>query len=195
MLSNFRSTGNRNLFWHCWWQPRMRCYIQGASRFLLFNSIWWRWSVSNSGNHLLIHFNAQTVRVNYLLEGNSSLLGIICCIRKVFRQVLNISRAGDTTTSLSSLFQYSVTLTVGKFYYMFVWNFCVSIQAHCLLSCHWTLPKRARSHPLDTCLQIFISIDEISPSVVFSRLNSPGSLSWSSYRRITAVSVPPLDSE
>jgi len=38
------------------------------------------------------------------------------------RQVLNISREGDSTTSLGSLFQCSVTLRVKKFFLMFSWN-------------------------------------------------------------------------
>jgi len=43
------------------------------------------------------------------------------------RQVLNISREGDSTTSLGSLFQGSVTLRV-KFFLMFRWNFlCFSL--------------------------------------------------------------------
>ena len=39
------------------------------------------------------------------------------------RQVLNISREGDSTTSLGSLFQCSITLRVKKFFLMFSWNF------------------------------------------------------------------------
>jgi len=42
--------------------------------------------------------------------------------------VVNISREGDSTTSLGSLFQSSVTLRVKKFFLMFRWNFlCFSL--------------------------------------------------------------------
>ena len=39
------------------------------------------------------------------------------------RRVLNISREGDSTTSLGSLFQCSVTLRGKKFFLMFRQNF------------------------------------------------------------------------
>ena len=42
--------------------------------------------------------------------------------RTASRRVLNISREGDSTTSLGSLFQCSVTLRVKKFFLMFRWN-------------------------------------------------------------------------
>ena len=48
--------------------------------------------------------------------------------RTLSRQVLNISREGDSTTSLGSLFQFSVTLRGKKFFLMFRWNFlCFSL--------------------------------------------------------------------
>ena len=49
------------------------------------------------------------------------------------RWVLNISREGESTASLGSLSQCSVTLTVKKFLSMLVWNFlCSSL---CLFNC------------------------------------------------------------
>jgi len=42
--------------------------------------------------------------------------------RTVSRRVLNISREGDSTASLASLGQGSVTLRVKKFFLMFSWN-------------------------------------------------------------------------
>ena len=48
--------------------------------------------------------------------------------RTASRQVLNISREGDSTTSLGSLFQGSVTLRRKKFFLMFRRNFlCFSL--------------------------------------------------------------------
>ena len=43
--------------------------------------------------------------------------------RTLSRWVLNISREGDSTTSLGSLFQCSITLRGKKFFLMFRWNF------------------------------------------------------------------------
>jgi len=41
---------------------------------------------------------------------------------------LSISREGDSTTSLGSLFQCSATLQIKKFFLMFSWNFlCFSL--------------------------------------------------------------------
>jgi len=49
--------------------------------------------------------------------------------RTLSRRVLNISREGDSTTYLGSLFQCSVTLRVKKFFLMFRWNFlCFSLS-------------------------------------------------------------------
>jgi len=39
------------------------------------------------------------------------------------RQVLDISKEGDSTIPLGSLFQCSATLKVKKFFLMFRWNF------------------------------------------------------------------------
>jgi len=48
--------------------------------------------------------------------------------RTLSRRVLNISREGDSTASLGSLFQGSVTLRGKKFFLMFRWNFlCFSL--------------------------------------------------------------------
>ena len=57
------------------------------------------------------------------------------------RQVLNISREGDSTTSLGSLFQCSVTLRGKKFFLMFRRNFCASV---------WEL---LRAHPFNSVEQ------------------------------------------
>jgi len=43
--------------------------------------------------------------------------------RTLSRWVLNMSREGDSTSSLGSLFQCSVTLRGKKFFLMFRWNF------------------------------------------------------------------------
>ena len=53
--------------------------------------------------------------------------------RKAFRQVLSISRERDATTSLGSLFQYSVTFKVKNFFIVLVWNFL------CSSLCQWPL--------------------------------------------------------
>jgi len=53
--------------------------------------------------------------------------------RKASRKILNISREGDPTTTLGSLFQCSITITVNKLFLVFVRNFlCFSF---CPLPC------------------------------------------------------------
>jgi len=46
--------------------------------------------------------------------------------RKVSGQVLSISVEGNSITSLGSLFHCSVTLTVKKFFLIFIWSFLYS---------------------------------------------------------------------
>lgn len=55
------------------------------------------------------------------------------------------------------------------------------IYAHLFLSCHRTL--RVQLPPLHSAHQILIHIDKIPLRLLFSRLNSPRSLSLSSYKR------------
>ncbi|NWH55124.1 EGFLA protein, partial [Fregata magnificens] len=57
---------------------------------------------------------------SYCLNSNDVKTALVH--RTASRRVLNISRQGDSTTSLGSLFQCSVTLTVKKFFLMFRWN-------------------------------------------------------------------------
>lgn len=66
------------------------------------------------------------------------------------RLVLNISRKGDSTTSLSSLFQGSVTLTVKKFFVMLAWNFLGLFLPvdPCSIAAHH---QRVCPHGLDSC--------------------------------------------
>jgi len=85
--------------------------------------------------------------------------------RILSRWVLNISREGDSTISLGSLGQGSVTLREKKFFLMFRRNLlCLSLCPLPLvlslgttekslappLSCHWAPLKRAWPHPPDT---------------------------------------------
>ena len=46
--------------------------------------------------------------------------------RKVSRQIWSVSRQGDSTASLGSLFQCSVILTVKKFFLLLRWDFLCS---------------------------------------------------------------------
>jgi len=70
--------------------------------------------------------------------------------RTLTRQVLNISRGGDSTTSLGSLFQCSVTLRGKKFFLMFRRKFlCFSLCPLPLVLSLGTT-KRVWPHPLDT---------------------------------------------
>lgn len=68
---------------------------------------------------------------------------------KALRQLLNIPREGDTTTSLGNLFQCSTTLKVKKLFLMFRWNFPFPICPHCPWLHYWALLQRTWLHPLD----------------------------------------------
>ena len=83
----------------------------------------------------------------------SSSLQQVTSHRKASRRVLNISREGDSTASVCSLLQCSVTLTVKKFFHIFVWNFlCSSFWPVLLvLSVHTTENSLASS----SCLLLF----------------------------------------
>ena len=59
--------------------------------------------------------------------------------RTLFRRGLNISREGDSTTSLGCLGQGSVTLIVKKFFLLFSWNFL------CFSLCPFVPTRRYRS--------------------------------------------------
>jgi len=63
------------------------------------------------------------------------------------RWVLNISIAGDSTTSLGNLFQCSITLTMKKFFHMIlVWNFlCLSVRLLFLVLSLCTMEKSMAS--------------------------------------------------
>ena len=101
--------------------------------------------------------------------------------RTLSRQVLNISREEESTPSLGSLFQCSVTLRGKKFFLMFRRNFlCFSLcSLPLVLSLGTTEKSLAPSswHPPFRYLEAFI---RSSLSLFFFRLNKPSSLSLSS---------------
>ena len=68
--------------------------------------------------------------------------------RTASRQVLNVSREGDSTASLGSLCHCSGTLTGKEFFSILGGTSCVPACAHCPLSCHWAPLKRVWSHSL-----------------------------------------------
>ena len=70
--------------------------------------------------------------------------------RTLSMRALNISREGDSTTSLGSLFQCSVTLKVESSSSCSAGTSCASVCARCPLSCRWAPLKRAWPHPPDT---------------------------------------------
>lgn len=97
------------------------------------------------------------------------------------REVLNISRGGDTT-SLASLF-CSVTLTVKNFFLVSasVRTFFVSVCAHHLSSYQWAPLRRVgpNPHPPDILLLNTHWLDLLC--LIYSRLSRPSSLNLSSY--------------
>ena len=62
--------------------------------------------------------------------------------RTLSRQVLNISREGDSTTSLGSLFQGSAPSERRSSSLCSAGTSSASVCAHCPLSCCWAPPKR-----------------------------------------------------
>lgn len=102
--------------------------------------------------------------------------------RTLLRWLLNISKGGESTTSLCNLFWCSITFTVKKCFLISRHRtFCVSVCAHCLSPCHWAHLKRAWLHLY--ILWVFIHIGKICLSFLFFRLNGPSSPSLSSYER------------
>jgi len=94
--------------------------------------------------------------------------------RTLSRQVFNISREGDSTTSLGNLFQGSITLRVKKFFLMFRWNFlCFSLcplpQAQLpqpfLIGQMLQSPHHPCSPLLDSLQQLLIFLEVGSPEL------------------------------
>ena len=70
--------------------------------------------------------------------------------RNISRKVLNVSREGDPKTSLGSLFQCSINLTIKKFLLILCGISCVPACTHCPLSYHWMSLRWACLHPPET---------------------------------------------
>jgi len=84
--------------------------------------------------------------------------------RQASRWVLNTSINGDPTTSLGNLLQSSITLTIKKFFCLFVWNFlCTSwaVAPFPIATRHQEEPGLIHLPP--TSLQTIINIDQIPP--------------------------------
>lgn len=85
-----------------------------------------------------------------------------------------------STSPLGNLF-YLITLTVTSFLCLQGIS-CISICALCLLSFHWARLRRVWIHVLYSH-QVFIHMHKIPLSLLFTRLNSPRTLSHSLYNR------------
>jgi len=66
------------------------------------------------------------------------------------------------------------------------WNSSFPVCAHCLLSWYWKLVKGVWLHPLFTSLQVYVDTDQIRLCLLFSRLSSLSSLSFSSQERCSS---------
>lgn len=73
----------------------------------------------------------------------------------------NISRERDSTTSLRSLFQSSVTLIVKIFSLCSGRTSHVSVRVSCLLSCHWATLSRSLSQ-VSRLLKVSVEFVEVS---------------------------------
>jgi len=95
----------------------------------------------------------------------------------VSSQVLNISKDRDFTTSLGNPYQ---CLTVFIVFLCLNRISCILVCAHGLLSCHWAPLGRVRLLSLFFLREVLLRTNKILPSLPFSSLNSPSSLSLSS---------------
>ena len=97
--------------------------------------------------------------------------------RTMSRKLLNISRDGDSTTSLCNLCQCLVTLTVTKCFLMFRGNLlCFSL---CPLPFYLSLGTTGKSLAPSSCHSLFRYLHTLIRfplSLLFARLNSPNSL-------------------
>jgi len=105
--------------------------------------------------------------------------------RAVFRRLLNITREGAHSLSVQPVpvlghpHSEKCFLSSSRISR-------VSVCAHCLWSHHWAPVQRVWLCPLCT-LPLYICMDfKIPLSLLFSRLNSPSSLSFSSYERCSS---------
>jgi len=109
-------------------------------------------------------------------------------LRTVSRRFLDNLMEEDPTASLGDLCRHLVTLTVKEWYLMFRGTFlCSSL---CLLPLVLSLGTRLFSEPgsilFALSLQVFVHTDKNPPSLLFSRLTSPSSLSHSSQERCSS---------
>ena len=89
-------------------------------------------------------------------------------------------QGADSTVSLGSLCQCSITCAAQKYFWCSEGSCCVPVCDHCLLFWHWTPLKRARLFLSAPSLQVLLDFDEIFQSLIIYRLNRPNSLSCSS---------------
>lgn len=102
--------------------------------------------------------------------------------RTISRQILSISRDGESITFLGNMFKCLVTLTVEK-------HFQSAVFAHCLLYYDRALLKRAWFDSLCAISSgIYIHLT-ISLSFLFSKLNSSGCVSLSSFEKCLIILV------
>lgn len=91
-----------------------------------------------------------------MVESNHLLRQVPCSRlhRRASRGIFNISREGDPTAPLGSLFQCSATLKVRSSFLCSDGTLCSS-SAHCSLSCHWSPPNRASTFLISHSLNIY----------------------------------------
>lgn len=94
-------------------------------------------------------------------------------------QVLNIFTDGDFKASLGNPCQYLITLILKKCILEFRWHFLCSSLCPLLPGHHW----EPRSIYLLSSFHLFAYV-EVSQNLLISRLNSPASLSLSSWGKI-----------
>lgn len=116
-------------------------------------------------------FSVHLVQLPYHFEVTQSQSTLL---RALSSGLLNTDKSGTSTTSLESMLQYMITLTVKNFFLM---TSPVAALYHSYTSCHWWSGRRDRH--LFLCFYSPRSCRE-PPSLLFFILDNPSVLSLSS---------------
>ena len=84
--------------------------------------------------------------------------------------LLNTSTDGDSTTSLGSLFQHVITLSVKKFFLISNLNKPLTVSS-CPVTCY--LGKETNTHLATTSFHIVVESNKVSPQPSFLQTKQP----------------------
>jgi len=112
--------------------------------------LWVFFSNSRSQNHRMLQVGRDLWRSSGPSPGSSR--ATYSQLSKIpFRQFFNISTEGDSTSSVGSLYQCSVTLRVRKHFLTFRGNLLCFCLCPLPLTCHWA-PLKSQMQQLSLCI-------------------------------------------